>query len=97
MRNLDLREEAVVAARPEEVVDGVVGSVDGVVEAGGGAANGRTAAGDVGEAVTHWNWRTLKLNIEYPNPVPIVLSTFESCQLLTLFFFSFSVFSWTLR
>ena len=42
-----------VAARPEEGVDGVVGSVGGVGVVAGGAADGRTAAGDVGAAVTH--------------------------------------------
>lgn len=49
--NLDLREEAVVAARPEEAIDGVVGSVGRIEVAGGGAADGRLAASDVGAAV----------------------------------------------
>lgn len=51
--NLDLREEAVVAARPEEAIDGVVGSVGRIEVAGGGAADGRLAASDVGAAVAH--------------------------------------------
>lgn len=50
--NLDLREEAVIATRPEEVIDGVVGT-GRVVMVGGGATNGHFAGGDVGAAVAH--------------------------------------------
>lgn len=51
--NLDLREETMVAARPEELVHSIVGSVGGIVVMAGGAADGRTTAGDVGAAVAH--------------------------------------------
>lgn len=51
--NLDLREEAVVAARLEEVIDGVVVSVVRIAVRSGGAAHRRPAAGVVGAAVAH--------------------------------------------
>lgn len=53
--DLDLREEAVVAARTEEEVDGVVGGVVAVAEANNSrsAADGRPAAAVVGAAIPH--------------------------------------------
>lgn len=51
--NLDLREEAVVAARLEEVIDGVVVSVVRIAVRSGCAAHRRPAAGVVGAAVAH--------------------------------------------
>jgi len=52
-KNLDLRKETVVAARPEEVLDGVVWSASKTTEIAGGAADGGAACGDFGEAVSH--------------------------------------------
>lgn len=51
--NLDLREETVVAARPEEPIHSIIGSIGWIVVMAGGAADGRTTAGDVGAAVAH--------------------------------------------
>lgn len=53
--DLDLREKAVVAARTEEEVDGVVGGVVAVAEAniGRSAADGRPATAVVRAAIPH--------------------------------------------
>lgn len=42
-----------MAARPEEVLDGVVWSASKTTEIAGGAADGSAACGDFGEAVSH--------------------------------------------
>jgi len=42
-----------VAARPEEVLDGVVWSAGKAAEISGGAADGGAARRDFGEAVSH--------------------------------------------
>lgn len=51
--NLDLREEAVVAAIPKEQIDGVVRTVVGISVSSGGATHRRHPAGVVREAVAH--------------------------------------------
>ena len=42
-----------VAARLEEVIDGVVGSVRRIEQTSGCSADGRASAGDIGAAISH--------------------------------------------
>lgn len=62
--NLDLREEAVVPAKLQEVIDGFVGTVGRKTERR--AIDGRLAAGNIGAAISHrswpnWNTKTRKI------------------------------------